>query len=130
MEVFMLLLFILGFSGFQNIPDNHKDIWANRRWNYVLGSYAYVADGWGALKIYENLLLVGIEEKKGYIKILSSLILRNSSFTFELPYSMDVSLSIYDIKGKFVVIKEKGYCETDVLSSGIFNIWLSSLLKI
>ncbi len=92
---------------------------------YVSGSYAYAADYDAGVQIYENLLL-GIEEEEREINVLTSFILRNSSFTFELPHPMDVSITIYDVAGKLVKTNEgrfnkgKNYIRCDSLKSGIY----------
>ncbi len=93
---------------------------------YVSGSYAFVADGETRLQIYEN-LLSGIEEKEDKeINVLTSFILRNSSFIFELPYFQDVSISIYDVARKLVKSKEgsfnkgKNYIRCDNLKSCVY----------
>ncbi len=86
--------------GYCDTPGKAYDV-------YVSGSYAYVADGSAGLQIYEN-LLIGIEEEYGILNVISSIIMRNSSFIFEITYPMKLSLSLSDIAGRQVK-KNEGY---------------------
>ncbi|MCD5384015.1 T9SS type A sorting domain-containing protein [candidate division WOR-3 bacterium] len=69
----------------------------------VSGSYAYIADGYTGLQIYQN-LLVGVEETVltgGGVRVLQNPIPGDYiHLSFEIPQSDNISLSLYNIAGQ------------------------------